>query len=488
MNLEENWYEILDLSQTANMEEIKQAYFDKARQYHPDTNPSELAKEWFLRVQQAYEVLSDPEKKKDFDKALQKKSPPIEQIQIRTQFSTNTIQNINEPQILYTMFELSSLAKTEKIKQPICHVCLVIDKSTSMKGRRINMIAENIFNLTNKLKEHDLLSIITFNDKAEILLTPTPIEQIKQLYEKIATINCNGGTEIYQGLKAGADILWGSHSQSGYSQLILLTDGQTYGDEAACLELANKIHTKGVKINTIGIGHEWNDVFLDRLAGITGGNTTFVSSSKDLSSFIQDFSNSLSQKIAGNITLDFQLKHEIELKFLFRLQPEVNELVVEKPIALGDLYHQKNSVFLAAFVLPPLSDHLKDVTLAEGRIRFEIYEPEKRKISQSFLIKTVNRTEQENPTREMVEALSRISIYQLQEKANADVRAGQIDQAVKRLGSVSIQLFKLGISDVAQKVINEAQSLKTSQRYSLEGDKQLKYGTRALIAQNFEKS
>lgn len=488
MNLDENWYEILDLSQTASVEEIKQAYFEKARQYHPDTNPSELAKEWFLRVQQAYEVLSHPEKRKDYDKVLQKKSPPIDQIQIRTQLSTNTIQNINEPQMLYAMLELSSLAKTEKIKRPICHVCLVIDKSTSMKGRRINMIAENIVKLTNQLNENDLLSIITFNDKAEILLTPTPLEQINQIYEKITTIHCSGGTEIYHGLKAGADILWGNHSQSGYSQLILFTDGQTYGDEEACLELANKIHTKGVKINTVGIGHEWNDVFLDRLAGKTGGNTTFVSSSKDLSSFIQDFSNSLSQKIAGNVTLDIQLKNEIELKFLFRLHPEVTELLVEKPIALGDLYHQKNSVFLAAFVIPPLKGNEKELILAEGKIRFEIYEPERRKFSQSIVIKTENRPEQENSSRAMVEALSRISIYQMQEKANAEVRAGQIDQAVNRLGSVSTQLFKLGISDVAQKVINEAQLLKNSQKYSLEGDKQLKYGTRALIAQNLEES
>jgi molecular chaperone DnaJ len=64
MNLDENWYEILDVSTTANVEEIKQAYFEQARQFHPDTNPSKWAKEWFLQVQQAYDVLSNPEKER----------------------------------------------------------------------------------------------------------------------------------------------------------------------------------------------------------------------------------------------------------------------------------------------------------------------------------------------------------------------------------------------------------------------------------------
>jgi Ca-activated chloride channel family protein len=91
--------------------------------------------------------------------------------------------------MLYAMLEFSSSPELEKNKAPVCHVCLVIDKSTSMKGRRINMIADNIIKLTNQLNGEDLLSIITFNDKAEIFLTPTPLEQIKHIYERYRQLN-----------------------------------------------------------------------------------------------------------------------------------------------------------------------------------------------------------------------------------------------------------------------------------------------------------
>ena len=64
------------------------------------------------------------------------------------------------------------------------------------------------------------------------------------------------------------------------------------------------------------------------------------------------------------------------------------------------------------------------------------------------------------PPKEIVEALSRISIYQMQEKANSDVKNGNFDQAVTRLGSISTQLFKLGNPGMALKAMQEADLLK----------------------------
>jgi DnaJ-class molecular chaperone len=63
-----NYYIILGIKNTANSEEIKQAYRTLAKKYHPDKNhENKSAEEFFKEVQEAYTVLSDYEKRKRYD-------------------------------------------------------------------------------------------------------------------------------------------------------------------------------------------------------------------------------------------------------------------------------------------------------------------------------------------------------------------------------------------------------------------------------------
>lgn len=70
-----SFYELLGISEDVGLRDIKQAYRQLARKYHPDVCPPEQAEEYtrrFIEVQEAYETLSDPRRKNMYDSYLAK--------------------------------------------------------------------------------------------------------------------------------------------------------------------------------------------------------------------------------------------------------------------------------------------------------------------------------------------------------------------------------------------------------------------------------
>jgi len=64
-----DYYKVLGLKQDATKSDIKKAYRKLARKYHPDLNPNDSeAQKKFQQINEAHEVLIDPEKKKKYDK------------------------------------------------------------------------------------------------------------------------------------------------------------------------------------------------------------------------------------------------------------------------------------------------------------------------------------------------------------------------------------------------------------------------------------
>ena len=68
MAQDRDYYETLGVGRNATADEIRRAYRRLARQYHPDVNQSSDAADRFAEMQEAYEVLSDAEKRKAYDR------------------------------------------------------------------------------------------------------------------------------------------------------------------------------------------------------------------------------------------------------------------------------------------------------------------------------------------------------------------------------------------------------------------------------------
>ena len=169
------FYNYLGLPFDASADEIRQAYFDAARRFHPDANPEQDAREEFLRIQQAYETLSSPEKRKIYDRSIPDnlKVPLTAAMSIRV--SRSVIPAMQEPQLLYTLIDINCTGEMDSSRMPPSAICLVIDRSTSMKGERLEMVKANVAQLIKTLKPKDLISIVVFSDRADVIIPPTQV-------------------------------------------------------------------------------------------------------------------------------------------------------------------------------------------------------------------------------------------------------------------------------------------------------------------------
>ncbi|HRJ74680.1 MAG TPA: hypothetical protein PLX90_01720, partial [Anaerolineales bacterium] len=84
------------------------------------------------------------------------------------------------------------------------------------------------------------------------------------------------------------------------------------------------------------------------------------------------------------------------------------------------------------------------------------------------------------PTR-ILKALSKLTLYRMQERAQAAVDAGQIDSAVRHLQNLATHLLSQGEHGLAKTALFEADTLERMHSWSASGSKDIKYQTRALL-------
>lgn len=477
-----DYYSILGISVDATPEEIRAAYFDLAKKYHPDVTDDPKAHDRFVEIQEAYDVLSNSSRRAKYDASLPSSLKKGAEVTLNVRTSRMVIPRIKEPQLFYALVELICTAEYDVKEAPPFHICLVLDRSTSMHGARMDMVKSSALNLLKQFRKQDLISVVAFSDRAEVIIPPTRVPDLAKDDHRISMLQVGGGTEIYQGLQLGIEQLR-SIDPRFMRQLILLTDGHTYGDDEICIQLAEEAAQEGIQINTMGIGHEWNDELLDKIATISGANSLYVTSPKDLNKFFEQKLQLLSDTYARGLSLEFTLGEGVELKYAFRLHPETSPLPTDVPIPLGTLMYHKSMSLLFEFIIPPLPENTTSISVLSGKIKMEIPSLQSMRARIPIQIKRAvsDQPEPESPPAALIEALGRLTLYKMQEKIQKEVEDGQIDKATRRLHYLATQLLSQGDRELAHAVLLEAEHLQQSRTFSREGDKRIKYGTRALL-------
>src|SRR5512143_3996837 len=102
----QTYYSLLGVLRDASAEDIKRAYYEAAQHLHPDKNKVAGETEIFLEVQQAYEVLSNPQRRANYDATLPAEETPDAPVAWTLKYSRPNLVHLSEPQLIYVLVEV----------------------------------------------------------------------------------------------------------------------------------------------------------------------------------------------------------------------------------------------------------------------------------------------------------------------------------------------------------------------------------------------
>lgn len=485
MNPGTDFYTILNISVDATADEIRAAYRQLARQLHPDMqNKQGTTASLFRQVQEAYETLGDSMKRAAYDRQrVEAGLSPKSVFQWKMQPSRTALSVDIEEQVVYLLFDISSGHTESTQGRQLLNLCLVLDRSTSMQGSRLEQTKAAAQRMIDSLSGDDTLGIVTFSDKAEVVWPSQPLTDPIKAKAKVSAIQASGGTEILHGLLSGLSELEKRRTTYAVNHLILLTDGQTYGDEEKCLATAELAAKHRIGISAMGIGEDWNDALLDAIATRSGGVSQYIASTGEIQHFLRERLQGLSAAYADNVRLVLKPLDGTRLRSAFKLSPYIERIPFDgETLPLGSLQSDSSVTGILELLVGPhnVGTHRLAQMELVGNIPSRQLDDAQLRQDLTFAFDLQANLNTPAPPH-ILSALAKITIFQMQEGALQALEKGDVAGATHRLETMATRLLDMGEHQLARAALLEAGRLARSGNLSPAGRKAIKYGTRSLI-------
>jgi Ca-activated chloride channel family protein len=251
------------------------------------------------------------------------------------------------------------------------YVCLVIDRSGSMIGKKYNMAKEAAAKIAGQLRPDDYVSLVEFADEAHVVIEWQKGTNKEEIAKKIRgmrlgikTTILGAATDLHAGLRRAFESVGSVPSGGqGASRIILLTDGRpTKGrkDEDSFVGLSKKIRDKGVSIIALGIGKRYNEDLLIAIASASDGRWYHITDPNQLPGLFEEELSNMKTVVLVRPALQAHLMSGAELSNVYRVGEMVTEVVD---------YQRENG----KYVIP-----LEDVRAgSDSKIVFKVHVPPK---------------------------------------------------------------------------------------------------------------
>jgi len=264
----------------------------------------------------------------------------------------NPLLEAGKKQVTYLKVGLTGFDMSSKKRAPV-NVALVIDKSGSMGGDKIQKAKQAALAAVDRMDKDDIVSVVAYDSSVRVLVPATKVSDRAAIRRGINQLTAGGSTALFAGVSKGAREIRKFLEEDRVNRVILLSDGLANVGPDSPGELGDlgaSLAKERISVTTIGLGTGYNEDLMTQLARRSDGNHAFVEHSRDLARiFNYEFGDILSV-VAQEITVRIKCARGIRPVRVLGRTAEISGRDVH--VSLTQLYSKQEKYIMLEVEVP----------------------------------------------------------------------------------------------------------------------------------------
>lgn len=212
---------------------------------------------------------------------------------------------------------------TPKRSRSPLNLAIVLDRSGSMSGAKLEHAKQAAALLVDQLSPDDILSLVVYESGIEVVVPASRLgerrSEIRRLIERIET---GGSTALYGGVEEGSRQLREFLDRERINRVLLLSDGIANvgpSDNRSIADLGKRIAREGMSVTTIGLGSDYNETLMTALAEASDANYYHIADVETLPEVFRKELGELQSVIAREVIIEIRCPEGVRpIRFLGR--------------------------------------------------------------------------------------------------------------------------------------------------------------------------
>ncbi len=256
-------------------------------------------------------------------------------------------------------------------ERPPVNLTIVLDRSGSMSGEKIERAKDAAIEALRRLGPRDIFSLVIFDHEVETVVPPQSAARVEWIEPRIRAIQARGNTALFAGISQGAAEIRKNIESDCVHRIILLSDGQANVGPSSPDDLGRfgeALRKERISVTTIGVGNDYNEDLMTRLAERSDGNTYYVANHRDLARIFNAELGDVLSVVARDVRIEIEFPDGVRPIRIIGRDGRIGARSVE--VSLNQLYGGQAKYALVEVEIPA-GREAETREVAAARVRYE---------------------------------------------------------------------------------------------------------------------